>query len=159
MNEVIDDWDIPSYTGSDFPEFPDTSFEEMTTCSACSHLRASVSLAMSALEELVIGKYVPRAQLSFFGDGKSVLSEMILSFKDAHQRIVQAKSLMCFECARADALARASKFTGIERQAIDAGGYGLEQAERERFAEHAWANYYSLMNPLGSDSFEEIDDV
>lgn len=157
--DVYDDeiWDdAPPLMEHDFPIDPDTSFDEMVVCSKCSHLRASVSLALSALEELVIGKYVPRAQLSFFEDGKSVLSEMILSFKDAHMRIVQAKSLLCFECAREDALRRASKFTGIERQAIDAGGYGLEQSERQRFADSAWANYYDLMNPLGGEDDSDV---
>lgn len=156
LSEFINDEDLVppelyEFPSMDFPVGPDTGFDEMLVCSKCSHLRASVSLAMSAMEELVIGKYVPRSQLSFFGDGKSVLSDMILSFKDAHQRIVQAKSLLCFECAREDALRRASHFTGIERQAVDAGAYGLDMAEREVFAQSAWANYYSLMNPLAGE--------
>lgn len=157
LSEFINDEDLVppdlyEFPDMDFPENPETGFLEMQSCSKCSHLRASVSLAMSALEELVIGKYVPRAQLSFFGDGKSVLSDMILSFKDAHKRIAQAQSLLCFDCAREDALRRASHFTGIERQAIDAGAYGLEMAEREVFAQQAWANYYSLMNPFNDES-------
>lgn len=148
------DEDIPSFVENDFPEFPDTGYEEMISCSKCSHIRATVSIALSALEELVIGKYVPRAQLSFFAEGRSVLSEMILSFKDAHSRIVQSSSLLCFDCAREDAMRRASKFTGIERSAINAGGYGLSMAERETFSRSAWNNYYQLMNPLneGDDS-------
>lgn len=159
FNEFMNDEDLVppelyEFPDMDFPPSPETGFEEMQACAKCSHLRASVSIALSAMEELVIGKYVPRAQLSFFGDGKSVLSDMVLSFKDAHQRIVQASSLLCFECAREDALKRAAHFTGIERQAIDAGAFGLEMAEREMFAQHAWANYYSLMNPFNEESGE-----
>jgi len=158
ISEDMWDEDNPSFIETDFPEFPDTNFEEMVVCSKCSHIRASVSLALSALEELVIGKYVPRAQLSFFGDGRSVLSEMILSFKAAHSRIVQSNSLLCFDCAKEDALRRASKFTGIERSGIEAGGYGLSMAERETFSRSAWNNYYQLMNPLNEGDDEIVDD-
>jgi hypothetical protein len=130
----------------------DAGEDELVSCQSCNHLRASVSLALSAQEELVMGKYVPRSQMAFVAAerGQTLLSEMIFAFKDAHSRLVRARSLLCFECAKKDAQLRAQAFTGVE-----GSGVLLDMVEREAFGRAAWSRYYELMNPFNNESGDD----
>jgi hypothetical protein len=150
-NSVFFDDEFLDPTLAMFP-LDDAGEDELINCQSCNHLRASVSLALSAQEELVMGKYVPRSQMAFVAEdrGRNLLSEMIFSFKDAHARLVRARSLLCFQCAKKDAELRAQAFTGVEGD-----GVLLDMVEREAFGRAAWSRYYQLMNPFNDESGDD----
>jgi hypothetical protein len=64
--------------------------------------------------------------------------------------LVRARSLLCFECAKADARVRSQAFTGVESE-----GVLLDMVEREAFGRAAWSRYFELMNPFNEESGDD----